>query len=192
MRRVDDRIPSVARTDRRIMMKSIASPRQFSLRALLLFVLSTAVLLGVWRAIGTTVLLGLVFAVLSTVALVTLKGPWKRAYVISWSAVYVPFISMAVYTLRCVSCSHCKTTAWTVLPYAPALLPVEIARRGLDLPRLSDSIWFVVALFVSATIVIALAWLIRTRGRWWRVSGVVTTLAYCAYAALATLAMIRA
>src|SRR5687768_3670917 len=126
-------------------MNNIALSRQFSLRTLVLVVLASGVLFGAWRAFGTAVCLAFVFAIFSAVVVAALKGTWKRAYLLSWSAVYVPFAVMATYTLLNVSCSHCKAAVWTVLPCAPALIPIEIGRRVFDLPRPSDAIGFVVA-----------------------------------------------
>jgi hypothetical protein len=166
--------------------------RQFSLRTLLLLVLASAVLLGAWRALGTAAMLGLLFATLSAIPLATLNGPWKRAYLVSWSALYGPFLAMAAYVLLYVSCSHCQATAWTLLPSAPGLIPVEVARRAFDLPRSSDTVWFAVSLLVSALMVTLLSWQIRRRSRWWRALSVGAALALCSCGAVAILALIRA
>ncbi|MEX2119379.1 MAG: hypothetical protein WD847_07280 [Pirellulales bacterium] len=165
---------------------------QFSLRALLLLVSASAVLLASWRAFGPTVALGILIAVLLTLPIATRNGSWKRAYLLACLAVYGPFIVMAAYTQLYVSCSHCKSAAWMLLPYGPGLVPVEVVRRWLDLPRPSDTVWFAVAVFVSGAMVIALAWLIQRRRWWWRALSAAVALTYGTLAAIGILAAIRA
>ncbi len=128
-------------------------PRQFSLRTLFVLVLASAVVFGVGRVLGMMVLWGLVFATLWAVPLVILKRSSKLAYVLAWSAVYAPFVAMAVYTLSFVDCSHCTATAWMLLPYAPGLLLVELARRPLDLPRPPEELWFAIS-FIAAVVIV--------------------------------------
>jgi hypothetical protein len=53
-------------------------------------------------------------------------------------------------------------------------------------------VWFAIALFVSAVLLMALTWLIRTRGWILRIVSVAITLLFFTYAAFATLAVIRA
>lgn len=165
---------------------------QFSLRALLLLVSASAVLLASWRAFGQIVAIGILIAVLFAIPIAATKGSWKRAYLLACLAVYGPFIAMATYTLLYVSCSHCKAAAWIMLPCGPGLVPVEIARRWLDLPRPSDTLWFAVALFVSGAMVIGLAWLIRRRSWWWRALSAAAAMTYGTFAAIGILAAIRA
>lgn len=165
---------------------------QFSLRALLLLVSASAVLLASWRAFGPTAAISVLMAALLAILIAARNGSWKRAYLLACLAVYGPFIVMATYTLLYVSCSHCKSAAWMVLPYGPGLVPVEVARRWLDLPRPSDTLWFAVALFVSGAMVIGLAWLIRRRSWWWRALSAAAALTYGTFAAIGILAAIRA
>jgi hypothetical protein len=174
------------------MTQNVGSSRQFSLCSLLAVVLVSALVLGAWRVLGGAVWLAGLFALLSAICLWLLKGPWQRAGLLSFSAVYGPFVVMATYTLLYVSCSHCQAAAWTLLPYAPALVLVELVRAAFDLPRLPEWLNVAVALFVSAAMVLALAWIVRTRGFWWRALSIVAMLAYSALAAIATLAVIRA
>src|SRR5262249_9178847 len=116
--------------------------RRFSLRALLLFIAAWAVVFGLVRYFGTSALPDLVFALVSAFALAMLPSPWKRAFSISWAAVYGPFIVVTSYTLFGVSCAHCQATIWRFLPCWPALFPVAVAWRVLDLRLTSESILF--------------------------------------------------
>jgi hypothetical protein len=115
---------------------------------------------------------------------------WKRAAGLSCLAVFGPFIVMAIYTLLFVSCSHCKRTAWTLLPCAPGLLPIEAGRRLLDLSRPADGINFALAFIVSLAMIFTLACLLR-RGRRLRFAGVSVALAVFSIFAFCTLSMIR-
>ena len=101
--------------------------RQFSLRSLLLLVSAAALLSATWRPFGAEGVAVALFAILSLATLLTLPRKRKLAFFLSWSAVYGPFVAMAIYTTLYVSCSHCKAAAWTLLPYAPGLVPVELA-----------------------------------------------------------------
>src|SRR5688500_14824917 len=107
---------------------------QFSLRALLLVVAASAVLLASWPAVGLTAAIGVLMAVLLAIPIAATKASWKRAYLLGCLAIYGPFIAMGTYTLLYVSCSHCKAAAWMLLPCGPGLVPVEMARQWLDLP----------------------------------------------------------
>jgi hypothetical protein len=162
------------------------------LRSLLLFVLALAVTFGAGRALGAEVLQSLVVAALWVLPAAFLNPAWRRAYALAWSAVYGPFIGMAVYALAFVSCSHCKLAAWTLLPYMPGLIPVELARRAIDLDRPSDTLWFAVSVFAAALVVIALAWHIRTSRRRWWLGTLAAVLAMGTYGAVVVLALIRA
>ena len=151
---------------------SLPMTGQFSLRAMLLAVLCCAVLVGLWRAFGNSVLWGAVFVILSAGAAMILKGPWKRAYLLSYLAVYGPFVVMATYTLLYVSCDHCKAATWTTLPYGPGIIPVELVRRLVDV-KLNLFTWLPswLAIFVAALIVFGLTWLVRRGDRWWPALG---------------------
>ncbi|MEX0714694.1 MAG: hypothetical protein WD278_20315 [Pirellulales bacterium] len=174
------------------MTKDARRMPQFSLRALLLLVSASAVLLASWRAFGLTAAISILMAVLLAIPIAATKPSWKRAYLLSCLTMYGPFIAMATYTLLHVSCSHCKAAAWMVLPCGPGLVPVELARGWLDLPRPSDTVWFAAALFVSGAMVIVLAWLIRRRRWWWRALSAAAAMTYGTFAAIGILAAIRA
>jgi hypothetical protein len=92
---------------------------------------------------------------------------WKRAAGLSCLAVYGPFIVVAIYALLFVPCSHCKATAWMLLPSSPGLAPIEVGRRWLGFSRLTDALWFTLAFVVSVFLVCLLAYLLRQR-RWLR------------------------
>lgn len=116
---------------------------------------------------------------------------WERAAGLSCLAVYGPFVVTATYALLFVSCSHCKKTAWTLLPCAPGLLPLEAGRRLLDLPRPSDALGFALAIIISFAIILALTCLVR-RGRRLRLAGLALAIAVFSTFAFCTLSMIRA
>jgi hypothetical protein len=164
--------------------------RQFSLRFLLLLVSAAAVLSATWRQFGAAGAAVALFAILSLATPAALPRKAKLAFVLSWSTVYGPFVAMATYTTLCVSCSHCKSTAWMLLPYAPAIVPVELARRELDLPRPSETASVALLLSTSLAMLVAIAWLIRKMS-WWRIVALVGGLAYEAFAASVVLALIR-
>jgi hypothetical protein len=174
------------------MTRSLRSPRQFSLRALLGLTLCVAVLLASWRAFGAMALWGVPAAALVGA---TMSGPcrsWKQAWGLSGLAVYGPFAAMVFYTLLFVSCSHCKAAVWTVFPSAPGILPVDLVRRWLDLPRPPDAIWLLTGVACSAALLAALAWLVRRESRWLRGASVAAILAYGTFAVVVLLAIIRA
>ena len=116
---------------------------------------------------------------------------WKSAVGLACLAVYGPFIVMATYTLLFVSCSHCKTTAWTLLPCAPGLLPIVAGQRLLGLPRPTYALGFALAFIVSLVMTFTLACLVR-RGRRLRFAGVTIAFAVFSIFAFCTLSMIRA
>jgi hypothetical protein len=165
---------------------------QFSLRALLLFMLICVVAMVGWRILGADAFSWIAFAVASVMPIVTLKGPSRIAYLVSHASVYGPFVVMATYTFFYVPCSHCKEATWAVLPYGPGMLPVDLGRRWLDLPRLDDQLWFGVALLVAAGLVVGLTWFLRTRGHAWQVVSVTAALALSSFSAIVLLALIRA
>ena len=174
------------------MLTPLPSQRQFSLRALLWLTLFVAVSLASWRAFGGMALWGLPAAALLAAAAAGPCRSWKRAWLFSGLAVYGPFAAMGVYTLQFVSCSHCKATVWTMFPSAPGILPVDLVRRWLDVPRPSDEIWFAAGMAFSALLLTAVAWLVRRRSRLLRACSIAATLVYGALAAVVILAVIRA
>ena len=164
--------------------------RQFSLRFLLLLVSAAALLSALWRPFGAAGVVLALFAMLSVATLVAVRRSRKLAFFLSWSAVYGPFVTMATYTSLYVSCSHCRLTAWSLLPYAPGIVPLELARRELDMPRGSDVVSFALALSIAIAMLVATTVLIH-KTRWWRIIALAGLLAYEAFAASAVLAMIR-
>ena len=116
---------------------------------------------------------------------------WKRAAGLSCLTVYGPFVVMAIYTLLFVSCNHCKTAAWKLLPCAPGLFLVELGRSLLDLPRTGEALWFALAFVASLAALFVLSWLVK-RGPRLRWTAVVVALTIFSIAAIGTLAMIRA
>jgi hypothetical protein len=174
------------------MLTPLSSQRQFSLRALLGLTLVVAVSLACWRAFGGMALWGLPAAVLVAAAIAGPCRSWKSAWAFSGLAVYGPFAAMGIYTLLFVSCSHCKAAVWTVFPSAPGIIPVDLVRRWLDLPRLPDEIWFLTAMACSAVLLTAVAWLVQRKSRWLRAFSVAATLDYGTFAAIIILALIRA
>src|SRR5688572_7010192 len=116
---------------------------------------------------------------------------WRSAAALGMLAVYGPFLLMALYTLAFVSCGHCKTTVWMLLPCAPGLFPVEGARQALGVSRWGEGLTFVAAFAVSLTAVGLLMRLVRRGGRLrWIVPGVAfVAFSFCAFGVLS---MIRA
>jgi len=120
------------------------------------------------------------------------KGPlsWPRA--IAWSAavVYGPFVAMATYMLLFVRCSHCKRTAWMMVPWAPGVLPVELGFQALGW-RPPEVIRFGMALGLSVAFLLVFARVLRHCG-WGRIvlGGLVLVVGSCL--AMILMAMIRA
>jgi hypothetical protein len=165
---------------------------QFSLRALFLLTFVVAVSFASWRALGAMALWGLPAAALVATVVAVPCRSWKQAWLVSALAVYGPFAAMGIYTLLFVSCSHCKAAAWMVFPSAPGIIPVELARSWLDLPRPPDAIWICVGMACSAVLLATVAWLVQRKARWLRAFSVVAILTYSTCAAITILALIRA
>lgn len=116
---------------------------------------------------------------------------WPKALAWSMGAVYGPFVLTALYALGFVSCSHCKQAAWSLLPCAPGLIPMEFSSRLLDLPRFGNGLGFVVAFLLTMAVIGGLARLVRMgTGVRYASAGIVFGLT--AVAAYCTLSMIRA
>jgi hypothetical protein len=165
---------------------------QFSLRALLLVTLACAALLGIGKLIGFTWVVWPWFVFLLLAPMVMRSKSSQGAWLGALAAVYGPFVGMATYTLFFVGCSHCKETTWILLPFAPGIIPVEFARQWLDLDRPDDANRIAVSFFVAALLVAGLAWVLRTRGRWWQVVGVISVVALSSFGAYVVLEIVRA
>lgn len=116
---------------------------------------------------------------------------WKGAFGIATLAVYGPFLVMGTYVLLFVSCSHCKTAVWTLLPLAPGILPTEVGLRLLHVPRPSDLLGFACAALMSLALVSGLALLAR-RGRESRTASIIVAVALSSALAYGMLSVIRA
>jgi hypothetical protein len=165
---------------------------QFSLRALMLAMVACAVFFGVGKVWGATGLVWLSLGSLVAAPLVMLTGAARYAWLTAVSAVYGPFVVMATYTYFFVACSHCKETTWALLPYGPGMIAVELARQWIGIDRFDDTVWFGISFVVAAVLVTGLAWVLRTRGWWWRAIGAVVVLALCSICAFVMLALIQA
>src|SRR5262245_54748676 len=116
---------------------------------------------------------------------------WTRAMWLSSLVTYGPFLVMATYTLAFVSCSHCRKSAWELLPAGPGLVPLDAGRIWLNFPRPAQNLSFAIAVFASLILVAIIASLIRRLPRFksaiaWLAFGIFTALATC------VLALIRA
>jgi hypothetical protein len=115
---------------------------------------------------------------------------WLTSVICSGTAVYGPYVVMAIYTQIYVSCDHCKQATRNLLVCAPGLLPMELAQRGLGISRQADWIWFGVATLFALAWIAGLAWLFR-RSLWLGVPAAVLTFAISSWLAIVLLAMIR-
>ena len=116
---------------------------------------------------------------------------WKRALGISCASVYGPFVVTALYTFFFVPCSHCKLSVWTLLPWGPGLVAVELARLVSNASRPPDAVTFALSFIATMLFVAALAFFIRL-GKCATRIGIVIALVVFSICALATLSMIRA
>lgn len=116
---------------------------------------------------------------------------WKRALGFVALAMYGPFLTMAILASLLVACPHCKTASWAVLPYGPALLPLQVGRHLLGLGSPSGATGLVLAVAISWAMVLGLACLLRCGRRAW-IPVVAAVAAVSSVLAFGTLAMIRA
>jgi hypothetical protein len=166
---------------------------QFSLRALLVVVTLCAVMAAAWRVVGGSEFLQtVVFVAASAVLAILFRGPWRRAYLLAYGAVYGPFVVMAVYMTLYAECLHCKAAAWTMFPYGPGFVTGELARSlwGIHLPW--GVLRIALAVSVSVGMVAALTWFVKCLGRWWRIAILVVVAAFCSFCAFGLMALIRA
>jgi hypothetical protein len=179
------------------MTESSATRWQFSLRTLLVATTVSALIAGAFKAFDEDIFYWVLLITLSAAPIAMIQSASWPAFIAAWFAVYGPFFVMAAYTYFYVACSHCKEAAVAVLPYGPGLIPFELARSWLNLPRHSELSWLsenahLVPLVFSVTVVFGLAWVLRTRGRWLRAISFVLISLWFAFCAFATLALIRA
>jgi hypothetical protein len=110
----------------------------------------------------------------------------------SCSAIYGPFLVMAIYALLFVDCTHCKQTAWQLLPYGPGVVAVEMGRQLVDLPRPDGIREVAVPIVAAAGMVAGLTGLTHIGGRWWKALVLTAAFAACSLFAFGLLAAIRA
>jgi hypothetical protein len=116
---------------------------------------------------------------------------WKSAVGLSSLAIYGPYCVMATYAQLFVPCSHCKEAAWTLLPFAPGLLPTDAGSRLLGWARPSDPHGPAIALILSLAMLLILTCIAR-RGGWPRIIAVALAMFMFSGLAIGTLGMIRA
>lgn len=163
----------------------------FSLRTPVLSIGVGASLLWVWQSLGISHCLAALFVLASIVPLFSNRASWRGLYLLAWSALYMPFVAMASYTLVWVPCEHCKMSVWAVFPYGPGLMPVGTAWELLKLPRPSNAAWFASALCVSIAMLVGMTWLLRGRSVWLKIAVVAVAASYTSFAAAVVLAMTR-
>ena len=115
---------------------------------------------------------------------------WPRALAWSTALVYAPFVAIATYMLLFVVCTHCKQTAWMMLPWAPGFLPVELGFQLLG-RRPPELVCFGLGLVLPAAFVLVLACVLRHCG-WGRIVVAGLVLVAGSYLATTLMAMIRA
>lgn len=87
---------------------------------------------------------------------------WKSALGTSAAILYGPFFVMALYMQAFVSCEHCKSTAWTILPTAPGFVALFVASPI----RLSGMPFTLISAILSIAFVASLTYGMRQSGRW--------------------------
>jgi hypothetical protein len=165
---------------------------RFSLRALLALAVPVAVCGVAYHYFGAAGFVGTLFAIVSIGAAALLTGKHRRTYLTSYLVVYGPFLAMALYTSVFVECSHCKLAYWELLPCGPALIPLMLLYRLLDLPAFDDPLGHILAFAVSAAMVAVLACLLHGRRRWLQTLIAAVALTLSGFSAYVLLALIRA
>ncbi len=115
---------------------------------------------------------------------------WWKAVGLAVAAVYLPFVVMASYTVLFVSCPHCKTVAWQILPIAPGVASGFLFQMHVTHLRTEWSFWITSAVF-ELLVLGGLSFFIRRGGRW-RVAAMITAFVVASLLAVAALAIIRA
>lgn len=116
---------------------------------------------------------------------------WPRAIGLSLASIYGPFLAMAMYMTLFVSCGHCKRTAWTLLPFGPAVLPLDLAFRAWLRIRLPDWASLLLSLAASAACLFVCVKILRHCG-WGRIVVAGLLVLVNSYLAFVLVAMIRA
>jgi hypothetical protein len=99
---------------------------------------------------------------------------------------------MTSYTTLFVACSHCKEAAWSMLPYAPGVIPLELGHQVLDFNRPDGWYFYAASLVLSASAVAWLAWLVNLSSVWLKIVAVSIALFIFSFCAYVLLALIRA
>jgi hypothetical protein len=165
---------------------------QFSLRTLLLVMAACAVLAGTYGVFGDGAFVWILFLAGAVTPAAALKRSLRLAYLTALVAIWGPFIVMATYMVLFVACSHCKEAAWSMLPYSPGLVLLELAHHLVDLPRLDGSISYAASLLVSFAVLAGLTWIVQSCGWWLRAFILVVAWAFFAFCAFGLMAAIRA
>jgi hypothetical protein len=165
---------------------------RFSLRSLLALAVPVALCGVAYHYLGAVGFVGTLFAIVSIGTAALLTGKHRRTYLTSYCAAYGPFLAMALYTSAFVECSHCKLACWELLPSGPALIPLMLLYRLLDLPAFHDPLGHILAFAVSAAMVAVLACLLHGRRRWLQAVIAGLALAWNCFSAYALLSLIRA
>jgi hypothetical protein len=165
---------------------------RFGLRSLLAVVTVAAVICGAYNLFGSAAIWGAIFATASILPVALLRRRGRLAYLLSYFSVYGPFLVMATYTLVAIECSHCKATTWTVLPYAPAVVPWELIRRALNLDWSLEWLMQSIALATCAATLGGLTWLYHSGSWWWAYLSLPVALVFFTREAIGVPALIRA
>jgi hypothetical protein len=173
------------------MQKTPAMRWQFSLRTMLLGMAACAASAGTYRVFGGGAIVWIVFLAGAVTPAAVLKRLLRRAYVAAWVAIWGPFVVMATYMLLFVECSHCKAAAWSMLPYSPGFISLELAHHLVDLPRLHGNISYVASLLCSFAALAGLTWIVQSCGWWLRLVSLVVALAFFSFCAFGLMAAIR-
>ena len=115
---------------------------------------------------------------------------WWKAIGLSVAIVYLPFVVLAIYTVLFVSCPHCKSAAWQILPIAPGVVPGFLFQMHVTHLRAAWAFWITSGVF-ELLVLAGLSFFIRRGGRW-RVAAIITMLVTASLFAVAALAIIRA
>jgi hypothetical protein len=165
---------------------------QFSLRTLLLVMAACAVLAGAYSVFGNGALVWILFLAGIVTPAAVLKRLSRLAFLTALVAIWGPFVVMATYMVLFVDCSHCKEAAWSMLPYAPGLVMLELAHHLIDLPRLDGSMSYFASLLCSFAVLVGLTWIVQSCGGWLRITSLVVALGLFAFCAFGLMAAIRA